>query len=362
MNSFKQKFKEIILENKNKKIGVLHHTDPDGISAGIITGKALEKITGKKPLFFHQNPGQITLLNKTVEKFRRKGIQFLISVDLCLDQNPDTVKELEKFSKILVLDHHKKYFDLNSKNTLMIKSQDLTGIEGSKYPASKLCFDLFSDLTDLRDSDWIAGIGLLGDNAYSEWKDFVDSIIERIDSKKKYQKSSLMKVVELIEAIEVIDFHKINDLMNVFFNAKKPEDLMKKDLINDLNELKEELNKWLEEFKTKKEVFEAKELIYFELKPEHSIKSVLINSLSDEFPDKTIVLVQDFGGEHIYFSARRQDYKVKVNDLLEKSIKGIPEATAGGHIPAAAGKIPREYLNEFKKQLIENTKAGKKNN
>lgn len=338
----------------------MHHTDPDGICAGVITAKAIERITGKRPQLFHQNPGQITLLEKTVEKLKKKDIEFLISVDLSLDQDPEPVKELEEFAVVLVLDHHKKYNDLNSQKTLMIKSQDLTGIEGSKYPACKLCFDLFSDLVELKDLDWIAAIGLIGDNGYSEWKDFVDFALEKYDpNRKRLEKNVFLKAVELIEAVEVMDSHKINDLVNVLFNAKKPHDLMKKDLLNDLEELQKELNKWLELFEEQKEVFLEKELIYFEIKPEHSIKSVLINALSEKLPDKTLVIVQDFGGDHIYFSARRQDYKVKVNDLLEKCVEGIPDSTAGGHIPAAAGKIPREYLKEFKERLIKICVKGK---
>jgi single-stranded DNA-specific DHH superfamily exonuclease len=136
-------------------------------------------------------------------------------------------------------------------------------------------------------------------------------------------------------------------------HAKKPKDIMKKDLLVELEEMQKEVDYWMNEFNEKKEVFPEKELIYFEIRPQHSIKSALINKISEKFPNKTIVLVQDFGEEHVYFSARRQDFKVKVNDLLEKSIFGIPDSTAGGHIPAAAGKIPREYLKEFKKKLIE---------
>ncbi|PIN98120.1 MAG: hypothetical protein COT90_05730 [Candidatus Diapherotrites archaeon CG10_big_fil_rev_8_21_14_0_10_31_34] len=360
MNTLKEKFKQLILKNQNKNIGVLHHTDSDGICAGVITAKALERINGKLPMLFHQNPGQITLQEKTVEKLKRKKIDFLISVDLSLDQNPEPVFELEEFSEILILDHHKKYNNLNSKKTLMIKSEDLTGEEGSKYPASKLCFDLFSDLTELNDLDWVAAIGLTGDNAYSEWKDFVDSVLDKYDpNRKRLEKNILVKVTELIDSIEVIDSHKITDLVNVFLTAKKPQNLMKQDLLNDLEELENELNKWIELFKENKEVFPEKELVYFEIKPEHSIKSVLINRLSETIPNKTLVIVQDFEGEHVYFSARRQDFKVKVNDLLEKCVKGFPDSGAGGHIPAAAGKIPREYLKEFKKKLIENCEKGK---
>jgi len=349
------KFKKMILENKNKKIGLLHHTDPDGVCAGIITAIALEKITGKKPVLFHQNPGQITIKKSTVKKLREKSIDFLIIADLCVDQEPEAVKEIEGFAKILILDHHKTYNYLDSDKTLMIKSQYLSGIERSRYPASKLCFDLFSELTDLKELDWVASIGLIGDNAYSEWKDFVDGVMQKYDLGEKVEESILFKIKKIIESIEVMDYSKINDLINVFFNAKKPADVLKKDLLNELEEMEKEVGFWINKFDSEKEVFPEKELIYFEIKPLHSIKSVVINRVSNKFKNKTVIIVQDFGEEWIYFSARRQDYKVKVNDLLEKAVEGIPEASAGGHIPAAAGRIPREYLNEFKKRLIELT-------
>lgn len=59
------------------------------------------------------------------------------------------------------------------------------------------------------------------------------------------------------------------------------------------------------------------------------------------------------------FSARRQDFRVKMNELLEKAVKGIPNASAGGHIPAAAGSVPRDYLNVFKENLLQILKEGK---
>ncbi|MBU2100032.1 hypothetical protein KKB11_02265, partial [Candidatus Micrarchaeota archaeon] len=260
-----KEFKKFIEDNKEKRTAVLHHTDPDGVCSGIITAKALERITGKKPLLFHQNPGEITVTENTVKELKEKQIQFLVSVDLSVDQNPEPIKEIEEFAKILVLDHHKTYNELNSTETLMIKSKDLTGVEGSKYPVSKLSFDLFSDLTDLKDLDWIACIGLLGDNAYSEWKDFVDGTIEKYGFEKKIEENILFKIKKLIESIEVMDYSKMENLINVFLSAKKPEDLMKKDLLMELEGMEKEVAFWRMEFEQKKEVFPG-ELIYFELK------------------------------------------------------------------------------------------------
>ncbi len=350
----RNRFKEFVLSIKHKKTAIIHDSDADGICSGVITAKAIERITGKKPVLFHQNPGEIGLTENTLNELRSSFTECIISVDLSIDQQKESVKEAEEFAVILVLDHHKTYNEINSERTLMIKSQDLTGKEGSSYPVSKLSIDLFSGLTDLSDLDWVSSIGLLGDNAYAEWKDFVDGVMEKYSLGENPKKSVLFTATSMIESIEVMDYSKLKDVLNVFLNARKPEDVLKKDLLNEMTELEKEISFWENEFKEKKEVFPEKELIYFELKPVHSIKSALINRVSENQRNKTIVLVQDFNEEHVYFSARRQDHKVKVNDLLEKSIKGIPDSLAGGHAPAAAGKIPRKYLKKFRENLIRN--------
>ena len=69
-------------------------------------------------------------------------------------------------------------------------------------------------------------------------------------------------------------------------------------------------------------------------------------------PHKTIILLQILPRGRLRFSARRQDCKVKVNDLLVEAVKGIPDSNAGGHAPAAAGSIPRQYAKKFKNNVI----------
>ena len=54
----------------------------------------------------------------------------------------------------------------------------------------------------------------------------------------------------------------------------------------------------------------------------------------------------------IEISSRRQDGKVNLPQLLNKCITGFPNSEAGGHIKAAGGTFPEEYLEEFKKRLF----------
>ena len=102
-------------------------------------------------------------------------------------------------------------------------------------------------------------------------------------------------------------------------------------------------------FDKEKEIY--RDLIIYSLNPKHHIASLLINKISCEYPDKTLVFIEDFE-EVIKVSARRQDKKVDCNVLMRASISGISDSTAGGHVAASAARFPREYLSKFKENLI----------
>ena len=57
--------------------------------------------------------------------------------------------------------------------------------------------------------------------------------------------------------------------------------------------------------------------------------------------------------EEITISARRQDQKVKMNELMRYAVKDIPNSAAGGHIPASGATVPRKHYPEFKKRVME---------
>jgi single-stranded DNA-specific DHH superfamily exonuclease len=123
--------------------------------------------------------------------------------------------------------------------------------------------------------------------------------------------------------------------------------------------LNKELAKWQKDFKKSAEFYKSEELIFYKFKPPFEIKSALIDSLTLKYPDKTLIIFQDLGEKNIRFSARRQDFKVKMNELLEAAVKGIPGANAGGHIPASAGAVPRAQFTVFKENVLEILKKQK---
>ncbi|MFH1126620.1 MAG: DHHA1 domain-containing protein [archaeon] len=342
----KESFRQYITSLDPKdRIAILHHTDSDGITAGLIAKKSTELITGLEiSIHFHQKEGKIPITKNTIAFVKKNNINKLIIVDLAIDHDPQPVKDLEKHAKILLIDHHEKTHDINSKNTTMIKAQDLSDIPSDKYPASKLCYDLFSDLADIKNLSWLAAIGIWGDYAQSQWPDFLkktgikESRLEQADELIFYS-GSIKGADGLTRSFDIIDKSEtIDDII------KNPELNTYKDTVM------AELDNYLDIHRTKAD-FHGN-LIIYEIEPKHRIKSRLINILSQKYyPDRTIVLIQ-LDGDRAAISARRQDSKYSMNAMLKHALKDIPDSQGGGHIPAAGGYLPAQYLEKFRQQVI----------
>ncbi len=342
---------------KTERIAVLYHRDADGFCSALVVAKAIERLRGKKPDFFSSHGYEIIDAKAPFfSALKKKKVSKTIIVDLSVDQNPGIIKELETFSDVLLIDHHKLYNDLSGKKTVFIKAQFLSNIDPSRYPASKLCFDLFNEIVDLRDLAWIACIGILGDFGYHNWADFFDKTME----KNKTSLPELKKLKELVEAVSVVSLEKTGLLFEDFLAARNPQDLLANKHWKAIEELNAEVDCWFDSIKERAEFFPELELVWLEIKSKRSIKSSLINRLSSElFPNQTVIVVEDRAKPLLFFSARRQDFKVKMNDLLETAVNGINGASAGGHIPAAAGKVPRASLKKFKQNILNLLKAKK---
>jgi len=59
--------------SKKDRCALIHHTDADGITAGVIAAKAIERITGKKcALILYPAPSEVTLSKKMVLKSEKR--------------------------------------------------------------------------------------------------------------------------------------------------------------------------------------------------------------------------------------------------------------------------------------------------
>ncbi len=331
------------------RIAVVFHGDADGLCSGVNAARVVQLRRGRKPeMFFSQGSSEVELTEKSIKKMRKGKINKIILVDLAVDQNPATIKKAEKFAELLIIDHHKIYKNLNSRKTTMVKAQYVSSREPSKYPAAKLSFDLFSNCEDLSDLEWVTAVGIIGDSGLKHWRKF----IVRAGRNNKLSLKKMKELKELISAVEAVDGRKLNSLAKEFYkNIGSPNKILRSRFKKYKKNYDAELKRLMKGFKGA-EKYPEKQLIYYSFKSKYYIKSALINHISQKFPKKTLILVQDRGNTMLHISARRQDFRVKVNELLEKSLRGL-NGSGGGHIPAAGGRVSRKDLGKFKKRLLE---------
>ena len=336
--------------SKNDRVAILHHSDSDGLCSAVITAKAIESLTGKKPVVVrHYEYGNVKQGKKAASLMKKKKANILIVLDIGIDSAPHSLQEYCAFEKCLIIDHHTMYKDLNSENTVFLKAQFFTKKDPSTYVTSKFAFDLFSKVTDVSKLDWVACVGIIGDMSLKNWKPFVKKTIK----KRKISLTQLYETEDLIAAVEALADEELGKLFRVFYKAKRLQEVLKNGLTKYLKKFRKEKAAIVEGFVEKAEKFPELELFIYSIKnKQENLKSYVINEISCMHPSKTVILMQDLGGNRLRFSGRRQDFKVKINELLVNATKGIPESTAGGHIPAAAGSIPKKYLKKFRTNLL----------
>jgi single-stranded DNA-specific DHH superfamily exonuclease len=346
---------------KDDVVAVLHHTDPDGVCSGVIMAKLVEKIRGKKiDLHINQAASEIAVLDSTVEALKNEKVNRLIITDLGVDQNPANIKEIEKFAEILVIDHHKVYNDISSERTIFLKPQFISGKKPASYPTAKLCFDLASEMVGMDDVDWVAAVGLIGDCAFNEWKEFLDSVFRkyRIEKKQDIFGTELGSAASLISCAESFDSANASKAFEILYDSSGTAGILNSPLQRYHEIVASEISYWEEHVNEFAEFFDDISLIFYLIKPKYKIKAPLSTRLSLKYPHKTIIVVQDTGKEIVGISARRRDEKVAVNELLEGAVKGLEKANAGGHIPAAGGKVRKEDLQKFKENIANFLKNG----
>ena len=330
---------------------LVHHSDADGFCSGIIAAKAVEKLTGKKPVaVLPYEYGNKKQAKKIVAAVKKQKANKAIIVDIGIDSAPHSIQDICPKQHCLVIDHHKMFKDLNSEKIVFLKAEFFTKKDPSAYVTSKFAFDLFNQVTDVQQCDWIACLGILGDMNLHTWQGFVSETIE----KRKISMSELYSMMDLIAAVEVLANEKMPMLFKLFYNAKTPREILESDFRHLLAKFKKEKDVLVAGFAEKAEHFPECELYFYSIKSARdNIKSYVVNEISQMHPHETIILLQHIGAGRIRFSARRQDFKVKMNELLREATKGLPGATAGGHIPAAAGSVRRQDLQKFKRNVVE---------
>ena len=325
--------------SKDDKLGIVTHTDLDGIASAVFLQKILESKNLKISSIYFINY-DINSLNKILEKDYDK----LIFTDVNLDNFLNVLEELRKKSDVLIFDHHPLNENLKDKKGI-IKTE-------SKYCSSHALFDLSKKYFDTNNLEWLVCSAIITDYTWDENFDFIKSIYPKIKKEVIFE-SKPGKIGRLINEALIYyspDYRKVYDLV------------LKKDLSSLEKASKivgEEVNYWVKEFREKAEFFPEKKLFFLYRNPKYNIISSVTTILSDKyFRESTLVFVSDVSDKtgFVKISSRNQSGEVNLNDLLKKSIEGFEHANAGGHVKASGASFPKKSLSVFKERMLNELK------
>ncbi len=325
--------------SKEDKVGVVTHTDVDGLASGIFLQKILESRGLKIGFMEFLNYGADVLRNLS----ERRNYDKLFFTDWLVDESIEGLNLLREKGDILVFDHHPLNESLEDKRGI-IKTE-------ASYCSAHALFDLAKDYFDTKEWEWLVCAAIIADYTFKDDEvfEFLKSVYPKI-TKEDIWNSEPGKIAKLIDSSLIYykpDIKKVYDLV------------LRKDLdsLEEVGEIIEkEIRKGISKFKSEAEYFPEKKLYFYYANPKYRIARIIATKISsEEFPESTIIFLSDKSNDanHLNINSRNQTGKVELGKVLKKCIEGFENSTAGGHDKASGGDFPKKYLNEFKKRLLE---------
>jgi len=322
--------------SKEDKVGIITHTDLDGIASGIFLQKILESRNIKIEFIEFLDYGSDVLKNVLKKDYTK-----LFFTDWNADNFVEDFEKLKQKGNVLVFDHHPLNENLKDKKGIM-KTE-------SKYCSAHALFDLAENYFNTKDFEWLVCCAIIADYTWDVEENF--EFIKSIYPKTKKQDIWNSEPGKIGSKIT-------NALIYYKKNLKRVYDLVLKKDFGELEKVEKiingEVEKWIEKFEKEAEYYFEKNLYFYYGNPKYKITSKVASMISTKNPDKTIIFVSDVSDKNdfVKLSARNQSGNVVLGNVLKNCIKGFEDADASGHDKAAAGGFPKKYLNEFKKRLL----------
>jgi single-stranded DNA-specific DHH superfamily exonuclease len=344
LDSVRRKVFSFLGIGETKRIAIVSDNDQDGITSSVQLKKFFKSKKIEFEVFFYDHYSK--KLARSAEHFADFSPEKTVFLDLSDGLVSDVLLQVGKYTgPFLVLDHHQSE---SIKNTifmhLVVKPWSFSEVEPSKYPVSRMVFDIFGGI------DWVCAIGVIGDFAFEQWRAFLD----KVKKKHNLSEKQLFDLDEIVVCVSSQYPEKINSLFGFLCSAKNPHDLLKSEFVAFKKLFDQKLEAMAVEFEKEAERF-PEGVCFFHT--EERFSSKLSNVISSKYKDKVIIILEQ-PGELLKCSIRRQDFKVNCGNLAKFCTSSIPNAKGGGHIPAAGATFPPQYEEEFKTKarmfLLEN--------
>jgi single-stranded DNA-specific DHH superfamily exonuclease len=336
---------EEIREHLNKAQNPVFFFDND--QDGLCSFLLLQKYIGRGKGFpIKTSPDLTKDYFRKVEEFNSDYIFILDKPEV----SEEFVKEVEKKNiPIIWIDHHDtpkekipKY--VNYYNPFFNKDK-------TNEPVTYICQQIANRREDL----WLAVVGCISDNLVPDfYKDFMKDFP---DLCKDYKNAfDILYGSEVGRIARIIGFGLKDRISNVIsmvkflISCKSPNDFLEENNKNKaIHKQFEELDKKYQKIlaKAKKEGISGN-LLFFKYAGETSMSADVANGLKYIFPNKYIFVLYNKGAK-ANISGRGKN----VREIILKAIKGLENATGGGHENAVGAQIRKEDVEQFETNIRE---------
>jgi len=320
------------------KIGILTHTDLDGLASAVFLEKILEakghEVTFLDFLFYEDG-----VLEKVISNLKENSIDKIFISDFSIESLDDVAFNLlkEEFD-VFLIDHHPLVggFDYGNK-VIKTASSDCSALT---------IFDLGKEIFDSENWEWLVCAAIFSDYSYKNPVNF--EFMKSVYPDLTLENISYSKPGIIAKKVSSALIYYKRDLKKVY-------DLVLEKNLSELDEIHEiideEINKCVEEYFDKAEFYPEKNMFIYEVDSKFSIASYVTTMVSTMKKDFTFISYQG-GGEYYKISARNQNVTQDMNKLMKKGVEGLEHASGGGHAPASAARIMREDLGKFKGNIL----------
>lgn len=341
-----------ILSGNGKKI-LIYHRDSDGVSSAA----QILRFFSEFKTICREGP---ILDDKFIKNLIRMNPESITFADIPADQDHEKLFEIRDMIphvNISIIDHHPFEKDLNSEGIIHINNMLLDDYKNKYIPASCIIWRLLSEMgLNTAQYSWIAGIGIIGDYGANDSQDVISDLKERYPGlvEGDIMKCPLSKGSDMISAS--ITVKGIKGAEYSLENLRKADDFY--DFISDPNlqewheMLSEEIENIKKDFATGMELHERKKLIFYEIKSEFSISSIIASITSEKYHDHVVITFKKWN-DMFKISLRCQDGHIDVGALSKKCSEGI--GSGGGHRKAAGGLV--NDWNKFRERVIKEIRS-----
>jgi len=306
---------------------IISHSDADGIGAGAIMHKTLERLGFKDFSTLITGKGQNAYTPLTKRQAAEFAPERLFVLDLGCKEEP-VVPEVPT----LFIDHHRPYGV--PPEGILISSYRWDPIPNS----SLLTFWLCRSVADVEDLDWVAAIGTLSDLGDKAPFDIIKQ------AKDKYKAKWLKEATALINAARRSSSGDASVALQAVLKASHPREIVEgaSPEARLLHEFREEAKMALEEAKKASPKFSGN-VALVEISTPCYVHPLIAQIWRTRLP-KYIVIVANYGyiPGYVAFSVRTAA-DVNVLDFLGQVEVDVAEGYMGyGHDQASSGVIPVE--------------------